>query len=87
MGNDEFIEIAARYDRLAAHELLWRPVAGADPVIFDFCTTRGLKLGQVAQLGGSWVCSYLREVVAVRPDRQTAMDAVEACARQDGAIS
>ena len=72
MGNEEFIEIAARYDRLSAHEKLWRPAGDG----FDLCTTRGLKLGSVYPLGGVWVASVDGEIAALET-RANAMDLVE----------
>lgn len=76
MSNEEFIANNARADRLHEKGLYWR---GDGPGKLDLMSRKGNVLfGSVVRVGGSWVAQFGSDVIAVRPDYGSAMDAIEA---------
>lgn len=70
--------------KLAAHELLWVPKS--IPGFLELRTTRGLVIGSVIEMGGSWQCVCLGSVIAVRPDEESAREAVSGFLRELGRL-
>lgn len=58
--------------KFTSHELLWHPGTG----VSELRSTRGLLIGAIVEMGGSWQCVLLGSIIAVRPDEETAQKAV-----------